>query len=87
LLNFLQGENAVASVEEIARALASAVQKRMLEGAGKLTGVTTRDGIVCVTFSGVTDDTHVFDTLSGALLDVRLLLDAVPDIDVQIRRK
>jgi hypothetical protein len=45
------------------------------------------DGIVQVTFNGVTDDTHVFDTLSGALLDLRLGLDIVPDLDVKIRRK
>jgi hypothetical protein len=40
-----------------------------------------------VTFTGVTDEANVFDTLSGALLDVRLQLEAQPDIDVKIRRK
>ena len=35
----------------------------------------------------VTDDAHVFDTLSGALLDLRIQLDVVPDLDVKIRRK
>ena len=59
----------------------------MLEGCGKLSEVTTVDGVVQVTFLGVTDDANVFDTLSGALLDVRLLLEVQPDLDVQIRRK
>jgi hypothetical protein len=36
---------------------------------------------------GVTDDAHVFDTLSGALLDLRILLEVQPDLDVKIRRK
>jgi hypothetical protein len=59
----------------------------MLEGCGKLSGVTTLDGVVQVTFSGVTDDANVFDTLSGALLDVRIQLEVQPDLDVKIRRK
>jgi hypothetical protein len=35
----------------------------------------------------VTDDAHVFDTLGGALLDLRFQLEVVPDLDVKIRRK
>jgi hypothetical protein len=77
----------VADVDVVGQALAKAIEKRMLEGCGKLSGVTTVDGIVQVTFTGVTDDANVFDTLSGALLDVRLLLEVQPDIDVKIRRK
>ncbi len=77
----------MADVDVVGQALASAIEKRMLEGCGKLSGVATVDGIVQVTFLGVTDDANVFDTLSGALLDVRLLLEVQPDIDVQIRRK
>jgi hypothetical protein len=77
----------VADMADIERALASAINKRILEGAGKLTKVTTAGGVVQVTFSGVTDDAHVFDTLSGALLDLRIQLDVVPDLDVKIRRK
>ncbi|HEY8008327.1 MAG TPA: hypothetical protein VIE66_16365 [Methylocella sp.] len=77
----------MADVDVVGQALASAIEKRLLEGCGKLSGVTTVDGIVQVTFLGVTDDANVFDTLSGALLDVRLLLEVQPDIDVQIRRK
>jgi hypothetical protein len=46
-----------------------------------------RGEIRTITFSDVTDDTHVFDTLSGALLDLRLGLDIVPDLDVKIRPK
>ena len=38
-------------------------------------------------FLEVTDDAHVFDTLSGALLDLRIELEVVPDLDVKIRRK
>jgi hypothetical protein len=41
---------------------------------------------VQVTFTGVTDDAHVFDTLSGALLDLRIGLEVVPDLDIKIRR-
>ena len=82
-----KGEALVADVDVVGQALASAIEKRLLEGCGKLSGVTTVDGIVQVTFLGVTDDANVFDTLSGALLDVRLLLEVQPDIDVQIRRK
>jgi len=53
----------------------------------KLSEVTTVDGVVHVTFLGVTDDAHVFDTLSGALLDVRIQLEVQPNLDVKIRRK
>jgi hypothetical protein len=82
------GEEAlVADVNEVERALTGAIEKRTLEGSGKLSKVTTVDGIVQVTFLEVTDDAHVFDTLSGALLDLRIQLDVVPDVDVKIRRK
>ncbi|HUI20703.1 MAG TPA: hypothetical protein VLZ74_06630 [Methylocella sp.] len=77
----------MADVNEIERALADAIKKRILEGSGKLSEVKTVDGVVHVTFLGVADDAHVFDTLSGALLDVRLLLEVQPDLDVKIRRK
>jgi hypothetical protein len=77
----------VADVIEVERALADAIEKRILDGSGKLSEIKTVDGIVHVTFLGVTDDAHVFDTLSGALLDVRLLLEVQPDLDVKIRRK
>jgi hypothetical protein len=77
----------VADVKEVERALAGAIEKRILEGAGKLSEVTTVDGVVHVTFLGVTDDAHVFDTLSGALLDLRIQLEVQPDLDVKIRRK
>lgn len=77
----------MAEIDEVGRALGSAIEKRMLEGCGKLSGVTTLDGVVQVTFSGVTDDANVFDTLSGALLDVRIQLEVQPDLDVKIRRK
>jgi hypothetical protein len=77
----------VADAKEIERALADAIQKRILEGCGKLSEVTTVDGVVHVTFLGVTDDAHVFDTLSGALLDLRIQLEVQPDLDVKIRRK
>jgi hypothetical protein len=80
-------EMLVADIDEVGRALGSAIEKRMLEGCGKLSGVTTLDGVVQVTFSGVTDDANVFDTLSGALLDVRIQLEVQPDLDVKIRRK
>lgn len=83
----LREETLVADVKEVERALADAIEKRMLEGSGKLNEVTTIDGVVRVTFSGVTDDAHVFDTLSGALLDLRILLEVQPDLDVKIRRK
>jgi hypothetical protein len=82
------GEEAlVADVNEVERALTGAIEKRMLEGSGKLGKVTTVDGVLQVTFLGVTDDAHVFDTLSGALLDLRIQLEVVPDLDVKIRRK
>lgn len=77
----------MADVNEIENALTGAIGKRMLEGSGRLSEVTTIDGIVQVTFLGVTDDANVFDTLSGALLDLRIQLEVVPDIDVKIRRK
>lgn len=77
----------MADANEIERALTGAIEKRILEGCGKLSKVTTVDGVVQVTFLGVTDDAHVFDTLSGALLDVRIQLDVQPDLDVKIRRK
>ena len=77
----------MADAVEVERALADAIKKRILEGSGKLSEVTTVDGVVHVTFLGVTDDAHVFDTLSGALLDVRIQLEVQPDLDVKIRRK
>lgn len=77
----------MADVDKIERALAEAIGKRILEGSGKLSKIETVDGIVQVTFSGVTDDAHVFDTLSGALLDLRIGMEIVPDLDVKIRRK
>ena len=77
----------MADVAEVEQALSGAIKKRMLEGCGTLSKVTTVDGVVQVTFLGVTDDAHVFDTLSGALVDLRLELDIVPDLDVKIRRK
>ncbi len=77
----------MADVIQVERALADAIEKRSLEGSGRLSEIKTVDGVVHVTFLGVTDDAHVFDTLSGALLDVRLLLEVQPDLDVKIRRK
>jgi hypothetical protein len=77
----------VADADEVERALAGAIEKRILEGSGKLSEVTTVNGVVHVTFLGVTDDAHVFDTLSGALLDLRIQLEVQPDLDVKIRRK
>jgi hypothetical protein len=77
----------VADVNEVERALAGAIEKRILEGAGKMSEIKTVDGVVHITFLGVTDDAHVFDTLSGALLDIRIQLEAQPDLDVKIRRK
>jgi hypothetical protein len=77
----------VADKNEIENALAAAINKRILEGAGRLSEVGTSNGVVQVTFVGVSDDAHVFDTLSGALLDLRLQLEVVPDLDVKIRRK
>ncbi|MGB6176318.1 MAG: hypothetical protein WBF43_08260 [Methylocella sp.] len=77
----------MADVNEVERALTGAIVKRMLEGSGKLSKVTTVDGIVQVTFVEVTDDANVFDTLSGALLDLRIQLEVEPDLDVKIRRK
>ncbi|MGA7657020.1 MAG: hypothetical protein WBV25_16255 [Methylocella sp.] len=77
----------MADAVEVERALADAIEKRILEGSGKLSEVTTVDGVVHVTFRGVTDDAHVFDTLSGALLDLRIGLEVQPDLDVKIRRK
>lgn len=71
---------------EIESALAGAIKKRMLEGSGKLNGITTSGGILQVSFSNVTDDAHVFDTLAGALLDLRIELGVVPELDVKIRR-
>lgn len=82
------GEEAlVADMHEVERALSGAIEKRILEGCGKLSAVTTVDGVVHVTFLGVTDDAHVFDTLSGALLDLRIQLEVQPNLDVKIRRK
>ncbi len=77
----------MADAKEIESALAAAINKRILEGAGKLSEVRTANGVVQVTFAGVRDDAHVFDTLSGALLDLRIDMDIVPDLDVKIRRK
>ncbi|HTV32762.1 MAG TPA: hypothetical protein VME69_06625 [Methylocella sp.] len=77
----------MADAKEVERALAAAIEKRILDGAGRLSEVKTVDGVIEVTFLGVRDDAQVFDTLSGALLDVRILLEAVPDLDVKIRRK
>jgi hypothetical protein len=77
----------VADVDEIERALTGAIEKRILEGSGKLSKITTIDGVVQVTFLDATDDANVFDTLSGALLDLRLQLEVEPDLDVKIRRR
>jgi len=77
----------VADVGEVERALADAIKKRILEGSGKLSKGATVDGVVQVTFLSVTDDAQAFDTLSGALLDLRVQLRVVPDLDVKIRRK
>lgn len=77
----------MAEPKEVERALADAINKRILEGSGKLGKVVTVDGVVQVEFHGVKDDAHVLDTLSGALLDLRLLLEIVPDLDVRIRRQ
>ncbi|MCL2385835.1 MAG: hypothetical protein FWD08_07200 [Alphaproteobacteria bacterium] len=77
----------MADEKEVERAIAAAIEKRILEGAGRLSEVRTVDGVIEVTFHGVRDDGQVFDTLSGALLDVRIGLEAVPDLDVKIRRK
>ena len=74
-------------MDEIERALTGAIEKRILEGSGKLSKITTIDGVVQVTFLDVTDDANVFDTLSGALLDLRLQLEVEPDLDVKIRRR
>jgi hypothetical protein len=76
----------VADMNEVERALTGAIKNRILEGVGKLSEVKTIDGVVHVTFLGVTDDANVFDTLSGALLDLRIQLEVVPDLDVKIRR-
>jgi hypothetical protein len=83
----LREEALVADVNEVERALIDAIERRMLEGSGTLSKVQTVDGIVQVTFLEVTDDAHVFDTLSGALLDLRIQLEVVPDLDVKIRRR
>jgi hypothetical protein len=83
----LREEALVADVNEVERALIEAIERRMLEGSGTLSKVQTVDGIVQVTFLEVTDDAHVFDTLSGALLDLRIQLEVVPDLDVKIRRR
>jgi hypothetical protein len=80
-------ETFVADIAGVEQALSRAIKKRMLEGCGTVSKVTTVDGVVQVTFLSVTDDAHVFDTLSGALLDLRHELDVVPDLDVKIRRK
>jgi len=77
----------VADAKEIESALAAAINKRILEGAGRLSEVRTTNGVVQVTFIGVRDDANVFDTLSGALLDLRIEMEIVPDLDVKIRRK
>ncbi len=77
----------MAEADEVERALSGAIKKRVLEGCGTLSKVTTVAGVVQVTFTGVTDDAHVFDTLSGALLDLRIELEVVLDLDVKIRRK
>lgn len=77
----------MADMEEVERALASAIEKRILEGAGTLSKIASAGGVIEITFSGVKDEAHVFDTLSGALLDLRLLLEVQPDLDVKIRRK
>jgi hypothetical protein len=87
LYRWLGEEALVADVNEVERALTGAIEKRMLEGSGKLNKVTTVDGVVQVTFLEVTDDANVFDTLSGALLDLRLQLEVEPDLDVKIRRR
>jgi hypothetical protein len=76
----------VAEAGEIERALENAIRKRMLEGTGKLGPVSSAGGVLQVTFSGVTDDAHVFETLGGALLDLRLEHQIVPELDVKIRR-
>ena len=76
----------MADQNEVEHALAAAIKKRMLEGSGSLGKVTTVDGVLQVAFLGVTDDAHVLDTLSGAMLDLRLLMEVVPDVDVKIRR-
>ena len=77
----------MADVNEVERALTGAIEKRMLEGSGTLSKVTTVDGVVQVMFLEVTDDANVFDTLSGALLDLRLQLEVEPDLDVKLRRR
>lgn len=77
----------MADANEIERALTGAIEKRMLEGSGKLSKVATINGVVQVKFLEVTDDANVFDTLSGALLDLRVQLEVEPDLDVKIRRK
>ena len=46
----------MADVDEIERALTGAIEKRILEGSGKLSKITTIDGVVQVTFLDVTDD-------------------------------
>ena len=74
-------------MDEIEHALTGAIEKRILEGSGKPSKITTIDGVVQVTFLDVTDDANVFDTLSGALLDLRLQLEVEPDLDVKIRRR
>jgi hypothetical protein len=76
----------LADSNDVERALSDAIKKRMLEGSGALGKVTTINGVLQVAFTGVTDDAHVLDTLSGAMLDLRLLMEVVPDLDVKIRR-
>ncbi len=73
-------------LKEIEHFVAHAIRKRILDGSGKLNEVTTRDGVLHVAFSGVSDDTHVLETLSGAMLDLRLQLEVIPSLDVSIRR-
>lgn len=76
----------MAKPEEIERFLINAIKHRILDGSGTLSGVATRDGVIEITFLGVTDDAHVLDTVSGAVLDLRLQLEVVPNLDVKIRR-
>ena len=76
----------MADSKEIEGFLTHAIKARILDGSGSLREVITREGIVQITFVGVADDTHVLETLSGAMLDLRLPLEVVPDLDVRIRR-
>ncbi|WP_026605836.1 hypothetical protein [Methylocapsa acidiphila] len=76
----------MAEPKEIENFVAHAIKARILDGSGNLSEVAVRDGVLQVTFSGVSDDTHVLETLSGAMLDLRLQLEVVPELDVHIRR-